>query len=78
LIVVTHDMEQIKTLCDRVIWVDDGGIRASGGAAEVIQLYDDATEAEEDDGLRFRFDAEARAALSQAAANRRHTKWRSG
>jgi lipopolysaccharide transport system ATP-binding protein len=78
LIVVTHDMEQIKTLCDRVIWVDDGGIRASGGAAEVIQLYDDATEAEEDDGLRFRFDAEARAALSQAATNRRHTKWRSG
>jgi len=71
-------MEQIRTLCDRVIWVDDGGIRASGGVAEVIQLYDDATEAEEDDGIRFRFDAEARAALSQAAANRRHTKWRSG
>jgi lipopolysaccharide transport system ATP-binding protein len=71
LIIVTHDMGQIKTLCDRVIWVDDGGIRASGGVAEVLRLYDDATEAEEDDGTRFCLDAEARAAPSQAAANRR-------
>jgi lipopolysaccharide transport system ATP-binding protein len=78
LIVVTHDMEQIRTLCDRVIWVDDGGIRANGGVAEVLRLYEDATEVEEDDGTRFRFDAEARATLSHAAANRRHTKWRSG
>jgi lipopolysaccharide transport system ATP-binding protein len=78
LIVVTHDMGQIKTLCDRVIWVDDGGIRASGGVAEVLRLYDDATEAEEDDGIRFRFDAEARATLSQAAVNRGGTRWRSG
>ena len=78
LIVVTHDMEQIRALCDRVIWVDDGGIRASGGVAEVIRLYDDATETEEDDGIRFRLDAEASAALSQSAPNRRHTKWTSG
>ena len=74
LIVVTHDMGQIKTLCDRVIWVDDGGIRASGGVAEVLRLYDDATETEEDDGIRFRFDAEARIVLPQAAANRRYTR----
>ena len=74
LIVVTHDMGQIKALCDRVIWVDDGGIRASGGVAEVLRLYDDATEAEEDDGIRFRLADTARAASSQGAANRRHTK----
>ena len=30
---------------------------------------------EEDDGIRFRLDAEARAALSPAATNRRHTNW---
>ena len=65
LIVVTHDMQQITALCDRVIWVDGGGIRASGEAAEVIQLYEDATETEEEDGIRLRLDAEARAALSQ-------------
>ena len=74
LIVVTHDMGQIKALCDRVIWVDDGGIRASGGVAEVLRLYDDATEAEEDDGIRFRLADAAGAASSQGAANRRHTK----
>ena len=78
LIVATHDMEQIRALCDRVIWVDDGGIRASGGVAEVIQLYNDATETEEDDGIRFRLAAEAGAALSQVAPARRHTRWRSG
>jgi len=78
LILVTHDMEQIRALCDRVIWVDGGGIRASGTAAEVIQLYDDASETEDEDGIRLRLDAEARAALSQRTANRRPVKWRSG
>ena len=78
LILVTHDMEQIRALCDRVIWVDGGGIRASGTAAEVIQLYDDASETEDEDGIRLRLDAEARAALSQPTANRRPAKWRSG
>ena len=76
LIVVTHDMQQISALCDRVIWVDGGGIRASGEAAEVIQLYEDASETEEEDSIRLRLDADARAALSQAP-NRRHAKWRS-
>jgi lipopolysaccharide transport system ATP-binding protein len=74
LIVVTHDMGQIKALCDRVIWVDDGGIRASGGVAEVLRLYDNATEAEEDDGIRFRLADAARAASARGGANRRHTK----
>jgi len=75
LVLVSHDMEQIRALCDRVIWVDDGGVRASGEAARVLRLYDDATECEEDDGIRFRLDAEARAALSPAATNRWNKKW---
>jgi lipopolysaccharide transport system ATP-binding protein len=76
LIMVTHDMEQIRSLCDRVIWVDDGGIRAGGEVAEVLGLYDDATEAEEDDSIRLRLDAEARAHLSHDTANRRRAKGR--
>jgi lipopolysaccharide transport system ATP-binding protein len=75
LILVSHDMEQVRALCDRVIWVDDGGVRASGEVAKVLRLYDDATECEEDDGIRFRLDAEARAALSPAATNRQHKRW---
>jgi lipopolysaccharide transport system ATP-binding protein len=74
LILVSHDMEQVRALCDRVIWVDDGGVRASGEVSKVLRLYDDATECEEDDGIRFRLDAEARAALSPAATNRWHKK----
>ena len=63
-------MEQIAALCDRVIWVDGGGIRASGEAAEVIQLYEDTTETEEEDGIRLRLDAEGRAALCPANGSR--------
>jgi lipopolysaccharide transport system ATP-binding protein len=75
LVLVSHDMEQIKALCDRVVWVDDGGVRASGEAETVLRLYDDATECEEDDGIRFRLDTEARTARSPAATNRWHKKW---
>jgi len=76
LILVSHDMDQVRTLCDRAVWVDDGGVRASGEAAKVLRLYDDAAECEEDDGIRFRLDAEACAALSSAATNRERKKWR--
>ena len=75
LILVSHDMEQVRALCDRVVWVDDGGVRASGEVAKVLRLYGDATECEEDDGLRFRLGAEARAALSPATTNLGHKKW---
>lgn len=57
LILVSHDLDHIKTMCDRAIWIDDGDIRASGSVDEVMQLYDDATETEADDGARFRFGA---------------------
>jgi lipopolysaccharide transport system ATP-binding protein len=62
LIVVSHDMDQIRALCDRVIWVDDGRIRADGGVTEVLRLYDAATDTEEDDGARFAFGSAAHAA----------------
>ena len=69
LLVVSHDADQIMALCDRVIWIDGGRIRASGGAAEVLRLYDDVTRNDEDDGSRFHFDAAAHAA-PQIAADR--------
>lgn len=53
LILVSHDMGQIKEMCDRAIWVDDGRIRANGDVAEVARLYELATEIEDDDGARF-------------------------
>jgi lipopolysaccharide transport system ATP-binding protein len=61
LVVVSHEDDQIAALCDRVVWIDDGRIRASGGAAETLALYRDAIREDPDDGLRFRFDSAAHA-----------------
>lgn len=36
---VSHDMEAIKDLCDRVIWLDGGGIQAEGEPEYVIEQY---------------------------------------
>jgi lipopolysaccharide transport system ATP-binding protein len=61
LIVVSHDDDQIVAMCDRVIWVDDGHIRASGTTSEMLALYRNATRQDADDGSRFRFDSAAHA-----------------
>ncbi len=44
IIVVSHDLEMLSTLCDRVIWIDDGAVRELGSSEEVIAGYRDAIE----------------------------------
>jgi lipopolysaccharide transport system ATP-binding protein len=66
LLVVSHEDDQIAAMCDRVIWVDDGRIRASGGVSEMLGLYRDVTRQDEDDGSRFRFDSVAHAPAAPA------------
>lgn len=61
LLVVSHEDEQIAAMCDRVVWVDEGRVRASGSPAEILRLYRDATGRDEDDGSRFRFSSAAHA-----------------
>lgn len=39
IVLVSHDMDAIARLCERVIWMDHGCIRQSGPAAEVIASY---------------------------------------
>ncbi len=39
ILVVSHDLEMLSTLCDRVIWIDDGAVRELGGSEEVIAGY---------------------------------------
>jgi ABC-type polysaccharide/polyol phosphate transport system ATPase subunit len=39
-VVVTHQMNQIRRLCDRVVWVDAGSIRMVGAAPEVVSAYE--------------------------------------
>ena len=57
LLLVSHDMDQIREFCDRVIWVDGGRVRASGRPSEVIPLYEGVSDHDGDDASRFQFGA---------------------
>ncbi len=39
---VSHQLNQIRRLCQRVMWVDGGGIRESGPTAQVVAAYESA------------------------------------
>lgn len=36
---VSHDLEQIRSMCDRVLWLDKGVVRAIGSTEEVCLQY---------------------------------------
>ena len=42
IVFVSHQMNQIRRLCERVIWIDGGGVRADGTAAEIVGAYEAA------------------------------------
>ena len=39
IVIVSHSMDQIKSICDRVIWLDAGKIRRDGDAYQVCSDY---------------------------------------
>ena len=39
-VLVSHSLDKIKLLCDRVIWMDNGSIRLMGDPAAVIAAYE--------------------------------------
>ncbi|MEP7325703.1 MAG: ABC transporter ATP-binding protein [Gemmatimonadota bacterium] len=39
LLVVTHDLESVASLCSRAVWVEHGRIRADGPGHEVLAAY---------------------------------------
>jgi ABC-type polysaccharide/polyol phosphate transport system ATPase subunit len=41
-VVVTHQMNQIRRLCDRVVWIDAGSLRESGSPPKVVSAYEAA------------------------------------
>jgi len=53
LVLVTHEMEQIHALCDRVIWIDAGHVRDQGPPDEIIPRYIEETGNEPDTGRRI-------------------------
>lgn len=55
LILVSHDLKTIQTLCNRAIWIDDGLIAAEGAPNDVVMAYLQHVAAEEEDaGLASR------------------------
>lgn len=54
LILASHEMDQITALCDRVVWIDQGRVRAEGNPADIIEDYLDTTEMAPDNAERFR------------------------
>jgi len=44
ILVVSHNLKTIEELCDRVIWLVHGTIRAEGIAVDVIEAYEDERE----------------------------------
>ncbi len=42
IVFVTHQMNQIRRLCEKVIWMDGGAIRQAGPTAQVVGAYEAA------------------------------------
>ncbi len=41
-VLVSHQLNQIRRLCQRVVWIDDGHIRQNGSTHEVTSAYESA------------------------------------
>ena len=42
ILIVSHSLDYLETLCDRVLWLDNGVIRESGDPTSVIARYREA------------------------------------
>ena len=47
MIVVSHDLELIKTMCSRAVWLEEGRIRMNGEVHEVVNAYIMTTQKEQ-------------------------------
>jgi ABC-type polysaccharide/polyol phosphate transport system ATPase subunit len=43
IIFVSHQMNQIRRLCERVLWIDGGGIREQGPTGRIVAAYESAS-----------------------------------
>ncbi len=48
IVLVSHQMNQMRRLCHRVAWVDAGGVRMHGATHEVISAYESAMRSKEE------------------------------
>lgn len=77
-VLVSHQLNQIRRLCQRVLWIDSGSVRQNGLAHEVTSAYESAMGRGEQDvrqqhrgsGTKGRF---LKWAIIQQGANEQHT-----
>jgi lipopolysaccharide transport system ATP-binding protein len=43
IVFVSHQMNQIRRLCERVIWIDSGQLRLDGPTSSVVSAYEEST-----------------------------------
>ena len=43
IVIVTHNMNQVKMFCDRAVWLSEGKIKMDGNSDEVVDAYIEAT-----------------------------------
>ena len=48
IIYVSHSMSSLSHLCDRIVWLDKGAIKAVGNPIEILNLYDLSVKEEEE------------------------------
>jgi lipopolysaccharide transport system ATP-binding protein len=41
-VLASHDLSQVKRMCTRAVWLEDGEVRSLGGADEVAEQYENA------------------------------------
>jgi lipopolysaccharide transport system ATP-binding protein len=44
ILIVSHDLQTLTTLCDRVIWIDEGAVRELGPSKKIIASYRESIE----------------------------------
>jgi len=64
IVLVTHNLDDIESFCDRAVWIDHGAVRHQGAPAEVVRAYRDEVNADDERRSRdeLRSGANARAA----------------
>jgi ABC-type polysaccharide/polyol phosphate transport system ATPase subunit len=42
MVMVSHDLDSVKAMCNRVVWLSKGGIAMTGPTAEVVAAYENS------------------------------------
>jgi len=44
IVMVTHNLDEIRKTCNRVLWLDQGTLRLDGPVEEVLGAYEESSE----------------------------------